>query len=175
MPKETDEAQNTSTPYGVELETQQRKPTSQPLQMQSENLLPYAVPGDVEQRYGPPHRFDPLPQTGKLRLLAHMASIPPTREVLQTLQEQTELALLALRKPEGRRNVLLDQLQVCEAAVRWLLGEANKQPRMASKLVNAAMAVQSNLARLVVLLDQTEGRELGGGAVACDDESEGAA
>jgi hypothetical protein len=132
-------------------------PNRQP--MQSENLWPYAEPFDYEQKYGPTHPFDPLPTTGKLRTLAHLASVPPTREILTLLHEQTELALIALRKPEGRRAVLLDQLQMCEATIRWLLHEAKQQPRMAGKLASAAMTVQANLARLVVLLDQTEGQQ----------------
>ena len=129
--------------------------------MQSENLWPYAEPFDHEQKFGPAHPFDPLPTTGKLRLLAQLAEVPPTRETLMLLHEQTELALIALREPEGRREILLDQLQVCEATIRWLLHESKKQPRMAGKLVNAAMAVQANLARLSVLLDQTEGQQIG--------------
>ena len=129
--------------------------------MQSENLRPFAVLGDVDERYGKADAFDPLPVTGRLRLLAHFASLPPTRDVLITLHEQTELALIALRQSEGRRELLLDQLQICETTIRWLLGEAKKQPRLAGKFVNAAMAVQSNLARIIVLLDQTQGAQLG--------------
>ena len=155
----TEKPEDPKTPYGEKHLLDRPHPT-RPV-MQSENLKPYAVPGDVEQRFGPTHPFDPLPTTGKLRTLAHMAGIPPTRDVLETLIEQTELALIALREPEGRRELLLDQLQICEATVRWLLHEATKQPRMAGKLTSAAMAVQSNLARLAVLLDQTEGLPMG--------------
>lgn len=159
MPEES-KPKTLTTSYADERPLLDRpQPNRQP--MQSENLWPYAEPFDYDQKYGPTHPFDPLPTTGKLRALAHLASVPPTREILTLLHEQTELALIALREPKGRREILLDQLQMCEATIRWLLHESKNQPRMAGKLVNAAMSVQANLARIVVLLDQTEGRPIG--------------